>query len=211
MNRLTTSVLERIDTDPRSKGSARLIVDGRAALTVPLEAVRVEELTPGLALTEDLAARLAGWADQDAAFRTALRSLERRPFARRDLSRRLRLKGHQPSAVDAALDRAERLGYLDDERFARHYVQSRSTRGRGPARIRRELGAQGVAPAIADRILAEEVSNEDSTVRIVELARKRAGQLASLERPDRFRRVVAYLARRGYTGAEVRRAVREAL
>lgn len=211
MSPLTSDVLERIEPDPRSKGSVRLIIGGRTALTVPLDAVAAEQLAPGVPLDEPLRARLTAWADEDAAFRTALRSLERRAFARRDLSKRLRLKGHAQPAVDAALARAERLGYLDDERFARHYVQSRTARGRGPARIRRELWAQGVSSAVADRILAEEVPEGADNDRIVELARKRAGQLQSLERQDRFRRVVAFLARRGYTGSEVRRLVREAI
>lgn len=205
-----TRPIDRIDPD-RQEGSVRLVVGGRTVLTVPVDAVRAERIAPGMVLDADTFARLEAWADQAAAYRTALRLLERRPFARQDLGRRLMLKGHPGAAVAAALDRAAAAGLLDDERFARHYVQTRTARGRGPARLRRELGAQGVAAAVVERILADETSDEQGRQMILALARKRAHQLRDLERPDRLRRVLGYLARRGYTGSEVHRLVRGAI
>lgn len=205
-----SSPVERIEPDPRIEGAVRVVIDGRTALTVPVEALRAEGVAVGAALSEAAFARLCAAADLAAAYRTALRLLERRPFARLDLGRRLRLKGHLPAAVDPALDRAERAGLLDDERFARHFIQTRSARGRGPARLRRELLMQGVADGVIDRVLVEEVSDDASRQAVAALARKRAHQLRALPREDRVRRVVAFLARRGYTGAEVRRVVREA-
>jgi regulatory protein len=204
-----SSPVERIAADPRIEGAVRLIIDGRTALTVPIETARAEGVAVGTVLEEASFARLCEAADRAAAFRTALRLLERRPFARRDLGRRLRLKGHLPAAVDTALERAEQAGLLDDERFARHFVQTRTARGRGPARLRRELSMQGVPDGVIDRVLAEEVSEDASRAAVETLARKRAQQLRELDREVRVRRVVAYLARRGYTGSEVRRVVRE--
>ena len=204
-----SSPIERIDPDPRIEGAVRLIIDGRTALTVPIEAVRAEGVSAGGFLGAEAFERLCAAADLAAAYRTALRLLERRPFARRDLGRRLRLKGHLPAAVEPALERAERAGLLDDERFARHFVQTRTARGRGPARIRRELMIQGVPDDVIGRVVAEEVSEDASRSAVATLARKRAHQLRDLDRDDRIRRVVAYLARRGYTGMEVRRVVRQ--
>jgi SOS response regulatory protein OraA/RecX len=78
-------------------------------------------------------------------------------------------------------------------------------------RLRRELAGMGVSAALADRVLADEVPEEASRSAIVTLARKRAGQLKDVPRADRVRRVVAYLARRGYRGPDVVRAVRETI
>lgn len=210
MRAAPTSAIERIEPD-RREGSVRLVVAGQTVLTVPVEAVRAERLGVGVELTQEVMTRLGHWADREAAFRTALRALERRPFARRDLGRRLMQKGHPSVAVAAALDRAAAAGLLDDERFARHYVQTRAARGRGPARLRRELSGQGVAASLIDRVLAEEISEEQTRATVLALAVKRAGQLQALERPARLRRVLAFLARRGHTGSEVRRLVRAAI
>jgi regulatory protein len=206
---VTPPTIDRLEPDRRSKEAVGLVVDGRVELTVPLEALRAEGVTSGTVLTDELRERLAAAADRAAAYRTALRLLERRSFARRDLGRRLSVKGHQADAVEAALERAESAGLLDDERFARNYVQTRGERGRGPARLRRELRAQGVADSISERVLCEEITPEQSDAAARELAVKRLQQLRHLDRAVRLRRVVAYLARRGYTGSAMLKMVRE--
>jgi regulatory protein len=195
--------------DPRRDGAVRIEVDGRPLLTVPAEiAVRLG-IGVGGQLSGAVHQELCRAADAEAAFRTALRVLERRPFAVRDLSRRLVLKGHPPEAADQAVARAVGLGLVNDETYARHFIQTRSARGRGPSRLRRELTAMGVLPSLVDRLLSEELPEEQTLDRVSVLARKRASQLSGLPRHDRLRRVVAYLARRGYRGAEVVRVVRE--
>jgi regulatory protein len=209
MRVIPSKPIEAIEPDPRREGAVRIVVGGRAVLIVPVEAARREGLVAGAVLGAEQVERLLLASDHEAAFRTAVRFLERRPFARRDLGRRLAMKGHPPAAVEAALDRAEQAGYLDDERFARYFVQSRSARGRGPVRLRRELAICGVSSALADRVLAEEVPERAASEQVLALAQKRARQLRDLPRPDRIRRVVAYLARRGYRGPSVIQVVRQ--
>jgi regulatory protein len=182
---------------------------GRVLLTVPAEVAQGLGLQVDGPLSAPAEETLARAADAEAAFRTALGCLERRPYARRDLERRLVLRGHPPEAAIAAVGKAGELGLLDDEKFARHYIETRFARGRGPGRLRHELTALGVAPGLVDRLLAEVVPTDLARQRMLALARKRADQLHHLESPDRLRRVLAYLARRGYRGAEVRGVVRE--
>jgi regulatory protein len=198
-------------TDPRSPESVRIQVAGRTLLTVPAVVAERLNLQPGAPLAGPTHEELCRAADAEAAYRTALQVLERRPFAARDLARRLVLKGHPPEAADQAVGRAERAGLVNDEAFARHFVQTRSARGRGPMRLRRELTGMGVSAGLTDRVLAEEIPEGASQSAILVLARKRAGQIKDVPRLDRVRRVVAYLARRGYRGPEVVRAVREAI
>ena len=47
--------------------------------------------------------------------------------------------------------------------------------------------------------------------RALELARKRSGQLSGVPREARKRRLLAFLARRGYTGEAARAAVQQVL
>jgi len=203
--------IERLERDRRVVDAVKVIVDGAVVLSLPAEVVVAERLAVGTELTDGLLERLKSIGECHAAHRTALRMLGRRSFARGDLARRLTLKGHQEAAVVAALDRAQAAGLLDDDRFARHYVQTRSARGRGPARLRRELIQQGVADRIVALVIADELPEDGQRDAIVALARKRARQLASFDRATQVRRVTAYLARRGYAGPEVRRLVRASI
>jgi regulatory protein len=193
-----------LDHDPRRPGAVRLEIDGTRFGAVPRELVSAEKLAVGRAIDDALQQKLGAAADIEAAFRTGLRSLELRSHARADLSRRLLRKGHPRPAVEAALKRIEELGLLDDAAFARHYVQTRAARGRGPLRLTRDLLALGVERSLIDSALATEwpEGSDRSSVPLA-LVTKRAAQLGSLPRPTKRRRLLAYLARRGFSGREV--------
>ena len=190
--------------EPRGPGSVRIEVDGERFASVAPEVVRTHGLQVGRELDEALRARLGVEADVEAAYRTALRSIERRSFARADLGRRLLRKGHAHEAVEAALARAAEHGLLDDAAFAVNYVQTRSARGRGPLRLTRDLMAMGVERGIVDRAVAAHLRDSEGNGDVpLALASKRAAQLRDLPRQVKRRRVLAYLARRGFSGREV--------
>jgi regulatory protein len=197
-------VLTALEPDPRRPGTLRVEVDGVRFGAVPETLANAAGLAVGRPVDAELQERLAAAADAEAAFRTLLRALERRSFARVDLGRRLIRKGHPRPAVDAALDRAAGLGLLDDAEFARNYVQTRAARGRGPARLTRDLMAMGLERGLIDRALAAEwPEGGDRTGMPSALAAKRAAQLGDLPRPVKRRRVLAYLARRGFAGRDI--------
>ena len=206
--RVDRGVIGAVVPDPRRAGSVRVLVDGRTLLTLPRDVAESERLESGMALEEPLYERLCRAADEEAAFRTALRFLEHRPFASRDLCRRLVLKGHPPWAAQAAVDRAQGQGLVDDARFSLGYIETRSARGRGPLRLRRDLATMGVDRAVIDRALAEAFGPDGADAPDAgALARRRAGQLRGLEPQVLRRRLLAYLARRGFVGSEVTRMV----
>ena len=201
---MSLPVLTALEPDPRRPGTLRVEVDGVRFGAVPETLAHAAGLAVGRPVDTELQERLAAAADAEAAFRTLLRALERRSFARVDLGRRLIRKGHPRPAVDAALERAAALGLLDDAEFARNYVQTRATRGRGPARLTRDLMAMGVERAQIDSALAAEwPEGSDRTDMPSALAAKRAAQLGHLPRQVKRRRVLAYLARRGFAGRDI--------
>jgi regulatory protein len=197
-------VLTALEPDPRRPGTLRVDVDGVRFGAVPETLAHAAGLAVGRPVDAELQERLAAAADAEAAFRTLLRALERRSFARADLGRRLIRKGHPRPAVDAALERAAGLGLLDDIEFARTYVQTRAARGRGPARLTRDLMAMGVERSHIDGALAVEwPEGSDRSSMPSALAAKRAAQLGHLPRQVKRRRVLAYLARRGFAGRDI--------
>ena len=201
-------VIGALVPDPRFPGSIRVVSRGRLLLTLSRDVVAAENLTEGMELAAPLYARLCRAADHEAAYRTALQKLSMRPFAARDLVRRLILKGHPPEAAAAAVERATRAGLLDDARFVQHFVETRSARGRGPLRLRRELNQLGVDRVLVDRALAESFeSGEGDQAMIEQLVRKRLNTLKGLERPVVRRRLIAFLARRGFVGRMARDTV----
>jgi regulatory protein len=212
VNSPTPLLVTAVEPDPRKPGIMRVHVDGRPYCAVPASALGRAEVRPGIALTPERLDLLGALADEEGAFRTLLRALERRAFARVDLGRRLTRKGHRAEAVASALERAAGMGLLDDGAFARNFVETRSARGRGPARLVRDLQAMGVDRRHIDAALsAQWPPDSDRSAMPRALAARRARQLGDLPREAKRRRLVAFLARRGFSGPEVREAVREAL
>jgi regulatory protein len=198
------SLISALAPDPRRPSSVRVEIDGVRFGSVPRDVVATEGLQVGRAVDAELRQRLIAAGDIEAALRTLLRALERRSYARADLGRRLVRKGHPRAAVESALENAAGLGLLNDAVFARDYVQSRAARGRGPSRLTRDLMAMGVDRVDIEQALATEWpegSNQGDVP--LALATKRAEQLGRLPRPVKRRRVLAYLARRGFTGRDV--------
>jgi regulatory protein len=203
------AVLTDIAPDPLRPGYRVLEVDRGRFASLPEEALDGLSLGPGLTLDPGTVARLQHLADVEAAYRAALRAQARRPHATRDLRRRLILKQHPPAAVDAAVQRLAARGVLDDRRFAEHYVATRAARGRGPARLLKDLQRYGLDRQLAEEAMRTTLHAEgidvDRTLR--QVAERRAASLGNLPSPVKRRRLTAYLSRRGYYGAMVRTLV----
>ena len=209
---MTLPRITALEPDPRRPGVVRLEVDGSRFGVISREVMGREALSLGRELDGALYQRLSEAADMEAAYNTILRALEVRSYAQRDLARRLLRKGHSRPAVEAALERASELGILDDAAFARNYVETRAARGRGPSRLTRDLLALGVQRTLIDEAIRSQWPEGcDRTGLPLALAQKRAAQLASLPRQTKRRRVVAYLARRGFTGRDITELVETVL
>ncbi|HLS47169.1 MAG TPA: regulatory protein RecX [Gemmatimonadales bacterium] len=207
-----SGAISALAPDARRPACIRIHVAGRPYYTVPAEVVRAEQLQPGRTIDPDLHERLGRAADQEAALRAALRSLELRSHARAELRRRLVRRGHPADSVDAALDQVAAMGLLDDGAFAREYARSRAARGRGPVRVLRDLMRLGVAREQVDAAVAAQwpdgIEDQEATLA---LAERRAAQLGDLPRPVKRRRLLAYLTRRGFSGRTVNQVVTRVL
>ena len=202
-------ILTGLAPDPRRPDYRLVEVDRGRFASLPAEALVGLDLALCREIAPLVMERLQELADLEAAHSAGLRALARRAFARHDLRRRLLQKQHPPAAVDGALERLAALGLLDDAQFALDYARQKSYRGRGAARLVRDLLAQGVERRVAEDAVRTALAAEgvDPTDAIRALAEKRAGQLSGLPAPVRKRRLVAFLARRGFGGVEVRAIV----
>lgn len=99
--------------------------------------------------------RRAAIDDPAVVLNAAARFLEARSRSVAEVRRRLTQTGYRPELVDGAIERLLDLGMLDDEAFARAWVESRDrAQPRGERAIRSELGLKGVDRASVDLVLA---------------------------------------------------------
>lgn len=98
--------------------------------------------------------RRAAVDDPETVLEAAARFLEARSRSISEVRRRLTGAGYRPELVEGAIERLTELGMLDDEVFARAWVESRDrARPRGERAIREELRLKGVDRAVIEAVL----------------------------------------------------------
>jgi len=135
----------------------------------------------------------------------ALGLLTRREHSRKELTRKLAVRGVDTQAATAAIDRLAGDGWQDDARFAEFLVRSRANTGYGPLRIRAELATHGLDREAIATALAS--FDGDWTETACDLVRRRFGP-AGLTDPAQRRKAAELLVRRGFSGDSIQRATR---
>lgn len=115
----------------------------------------------------------------------ALRALRFRDRSAAELETRLEQHGVAETERERALEALVRIGYLDDERFARMRAQQLVDRASGNALIRNDLERRGLAADVIARALGALVPERERAERIV-------------ERRGRSAKTARYLASRGF-------------
>ncbi|HEX4786881.1 MAG TPA: regulatory protein RecX [Actinospica sp.] len=140
-----------------------------------------------------------------------LDALSRSARTRGQLAGLLARKGVEPELAEALLEHYTELGLVDDAAYAEAFTRSRHEhKGLGSRAIAFELRRRSVP----DELVQEAVSvldTETEQATATRLARERQARMSGLPREVQARRLAGFLARKGYGGETVGRAVREAL
>jgi regulatory protein len=123
-------------------------------------------------------------------FQALVRLLSARERTAADLRARLARKGFPPSAIEASLERATALGYVDDLRTARVRAAKILAKGVARALTEQKLRESGVPSRVVTEVMAE--APEDRALAQTALALRFRSRLPSPERVARF------LAGRGF-------------
>ncbi len=163
----------------------------------------------GAAIPEERLTRLLRAAAVTALTDRALNSMARGRRTRRELELRLRRYEPDPQLIAEALDRLEASGLLSDADVARAEAESRLRRGEAPGRVRQTLRRKGIDARGAEQALSQAVEADgfDEVEACRRQAERRQRALASLEPAVAHRRLMAFLLRRGFSGAVVRRVL----
>ena len=102
------------------------------------------------------------------------------------------------AAARAVLDRMSGVGLVDDQAFARAWVESRQQRRYlSRTALRHELGRKGVAPEVINDA-TDQVDHDAEYAAASALAAKKLRSLCRVEPGVRRRRLAGMLARRGF-------------
>ena len=133
------------------------------------------------------------------AYDAAVRYLGSRPRSVAEIKRHLRTKRFDDEAQDKAIDALRAQRYIDDEAFARYWVEQRAKfRPKGQRAIVSELMAKGVARETIDLVLGE-ADPDAETKRARAVIRRPMTRWLSMTDVERKRKIHQFLAARGFS------------
>lgn len=176
-----------------------VFVDDSFGFAMNLTQIADEGLHKGQIITE---AQLAGYhqAADDYLLNDRVEAWAlRRHHSLKEIQRYLKRILKTEKARQEALEYLSDHGYVDDQRFAEFWVEYRRRRFSSNLIIRAELSSRGVDSQIIDRLIA----NADEVTAIREIIAKKA----HLPQYSTKRKLMAYLARKGFSYSDIKRAL----
>lgn len=182
-----------LEFQKKNPDRVNVFLDGKFAFGLP--AIIAARLKPGQLLADAEVQALQAEGSIETAYDRTLNYLSYRPRSRAEVVRYLEKRDLPEGQIETVVERLERAGLLDDEAFARYWVENRERhRPKGLRALRYELREKGIGNEIMDRVLVS-VDVSDSAYRS---AARKARQLAHLDEQSFTRKIVEYLARRGF-------------
>jgi regulatory protein len=185
----------------KNRDRVSVYLDGHFAFGLP--AIVAAPLKPGQLLSDAEIEALREQGAIEGAYNRALNYLSYRPRSRAEIVVYLQRRGLSERQIETIAERLERVGLLDDEAFAQFWVDNRERfRPRGLRALRYELRSKG----LDDGVIEQALDSVDASESAFRAASKKAQQLMNADRDTFFRKVMAYLARRGFTYEVARQA-----
>jgi len=197
---LCAGTVTRVAQQMRDPERVSVFIDDEFAFGLTLDLAAREGLKKGIPLSIEAQQALL---DQEKDFHARAVALNYVGYQARtveEVRRKLREKGYGADITDDVVQRLADNGYLDDEAYAKAYVESRfSGSGHGPRRLSADLIKRGVDRGIVERAVSEAFDDDELRDAALQQGRKR---WAALERETdlrkRKKRVMDFLARRGF-------------
>ncbi len=194
----------RITTEKGKKDKIHIYVDGEYKMTVD-EAFWFSQGIPEKSeIGEEELADLENSVVSRRAFNKAVDIISQREHSKREVITKLIQRGYSRETAQAATEKLEEYGYIDDVRFASLFARELKERKKfGKGRIKQELMRKGISRETADSVLSE--IEEDPCREITEILRKK---YPSLREDEKIRnRAFNALLRYGYGISDVRNAI----
>lgn len=185
--------------EPQKKNPQRVNVYLDGVFAFGLAGIVAAWLRVGQELDDAKIAALQAEDEGEAVYQKALHFLSYRPRSTVEVRRSLTKRDIAEPLVEETLKRLGQAGLLNDDAFARTWVENRNTfRPRSKSALRMELRRKGLDEEVIGSVLDEQV-DEEALAR--QAARKYARRLSGLEWPDFRQKLGGFLARRGFSYA----------
>lgn len=190
----------------KKKERVNVYLDNKFGFGIDLENFVKLGLKQDQELTEEEVAEIVRKAEFQKVLDRLLRFATLRPRSEKEIKDYFRRKKVHESMHSKLFDRLNHLELIDDEKFAKWWVEQRLAFRPKPKRvIRGELMMKGVSKDIINKVLGEEDIDEEKMAR--ELVKKKAYKWKNLEEFELKQKMSQYLVQKGFSWEIVKKVV----
>ena len=189
-----------------TKQKYRIFLDGESAFAVYIGELSRYHLEEGAVLPPEVYEELVNRVLKKRATLRAMHILERTDKTEAQLRRKLEESEYPKEAVESAIAYVTSYGYLDDRRYAEHYIEWKK-QGKGKARLKMELVQKGVSREIIEEVLESTDFGETREMIRQIILKKRKTDIPMNEKEKQ--RIYGFLMRKGFSSSDILAVMRE--
>lgn len=191
-----------IKQQQRRKDRYSIYVDGKYSFALSESGLLSSNISVGQELKNQELEELKKFSAEDKAVYRVLDLIARRPRSGGEIRDYLRLKKYSEEEIEKTLNTLSDKGYIDDEDFARRWVDSRRLlKPISNRKLRLELMQKKVDSEIIQRILEENETDEVETIKKL---------IAKKQRQTRYQdkqKLMQFLIRQGFNYPDIKTAI----
>lgn len=189
-----------------TKQKYRIVLDGESAFTVYKGELSRYHLEEGAVLPPEVYEELVNGVLKKRATLRAMHILERTDKTEAQLRKKLEESEYPKEAVESAIAYVTSYGYLDDRRYAKHYIEWKK-QGKGKARLKMELAQKGISREIIEEVLESTDFGETREMIRQIILKKRKTNIPMNEKEKQ--RLYGFLMRKGFPSSDILAVMRE--
>ena len=189
-----------------TKQKYRIFLDGESAFAVYKGELSRYHLEEGAVLPPEVYEELVNRVLKKRATLRAMHILERTDKTEAQLRRKLEESEYPKEAVESAIAYVTSYGYLDDRRYAEHYIEWKK-QGEGKARLKMELVQKGISREIIEEVLESTDFGETREMIRQIILKKRKTDIPMNEKEKQ--RIYGFLMRKGFSSSDILAVMRE--
>ena len=189
-----------------TKQKYRIFLDGESAFAVYKGELSRYHLEEGAVLPPEVYEELVNRVLKKRATLRAMHILERTDKTEAQLRRKLEESEYPKEAVESAIAYVTSYEYLDDGRYAEHYIEWKK-QGKGKARLKMELVQKGISREIIEEVLESTDFGETREMIRQIILKKRKTDIPMNEKEKQ--RLYGFLMRKGFSSSDILAVMRE--
>lgn len=191
-----------VQTQLKNPNRYSIFVDGVYSFSLSADALLESHLVNGQELSESDVVYFKKLSAEDKAFNLTLAYVARRMRSEGELQDYFRRKEYAPELAKQIMDKLRRLNFVDDEEFARRWVENRRIlKSSSAKKLRLELRQKKIPNEIIQTVFAEDETDERQLLREL-VAKKR-----KTSRYQDDQKLMRYLAGQGFNYDDIKAAM----